>query len=94
MRAVPVSLAALAAALALSGPVQAAERLAGSRPDIAAAREAGAKWIVLTYHKPVYSASYHALQDTDVQVTREEFVKIADGGQPHIVPVQLHDIAL
>ena len=35
MRAVPVSLAALAAALALSGPVQAAERLAGSRPDIA-----------------------------------------------------------
>ena len=49
-----------------------------AKQDIAAAREAGAKWIVLTYHKPVYSASYHALQDTDVQVTREEFVKIAD----------------
>jgi predicted Zn-dependent protease len=34
MRMVPVSLAALAAALALGGPAQAAERLAGARPDI------------------------------------------------------------
>lgn len=49
-----------------------------AKQDITKAREAGTKWIVLTYHKPVYSASYHALQDEDVQVTREEFVKIAD----------------
>lgn len=49
-----------------------------ARRDIQAARAAGANWVVLMYHKPVYSASYHALQDDDVQVTREEFVRLAD----------------
>lgn len=49
-----------------------------AKKDIAAAREAGASWIILAYHKPVYSASYHSLQDKDVQVTREEFVRLAD----------------
>ncbi|WIM67660.1 metallophosphoesterase family protein [Corynebacterium breve] len=54
------------------------EQMEWAKQDIAEARENGADWIVLAYHKPVYSASYHALQDSDVQVTREEFVKIAD----------------
>ncbi len=54
------------------------EQMEWAKADIQAARDAGANWIVLAYHKPVYSASYHALQDEDVQVTREEFVKIAD----------------
>lgn len=49
-----------------------------AKADIAKARKAGAKWVVLTYHKPVYSASYHSLQDSDVQVTRQEFVKLAN----------------
>ncbi|HZK31881.1 MAG TPA: metallophosphoesterase family protein [Corynebacterium sp.] len=53
-------------------------QLEWAKADIQQARDNGANWIVLTYHKPVYSASYHALQDTDVQVTREEFVQLAD----------------
>lgn len=61
-----------------------------AKQDIAEARENGADWIVLMYHKPVYSASYHALQDTDVQKTREEFVKIADELGVDIV-LQGHD---
>ncbi|AWB82192.1 serine/threonine protein phosphatase [Corynebacterium yudongzhengii] len=54
------------------------EQMEWARQDIEQARENGANWIVLAYHKPVYSASYHALQDEDVQVTREDFVKMAD----------------
>ena len=54
------------------------EQMEWAKQDIEQAREDGANWIVLMYHKPVYSASYHALQDDDVQVTREEFVQIAD----------------
>lgn len=61
-----------------------------AKKDIEKARAAGANWIVLMYHKPVYSASYHALQDEDVQVTREEFVKIADELGVDIV-LQGHD---
>ncbi|AKK10912.1 purple acid phosphatase family protein [Corynebacterium uterequi] len=49
-----------------------------AKADIAKARENGADWIIMAYHKPVYSASYHSLQDEDVQVTREDFVKLAD----------------
>ena len=54
------------------------EQMEWAKQDIAQARENGAKWVVLAYHKPVYSASYHALQDEDVQVTREDFVQLAD----------------
>lgn len=54
------------------------EQMEWAKKDIAQARENGADWIILAYHKPVYSASYHALQDEDVQVTREEFVEMAD----------------
>lgn len=46
--------------------------------DIKKAKKDGANWIILCYHKPVYSASYHSLQDKDVQVTRQDMVKIAD----------------
>lgn len=61
-----------------------------AKKDIQQARDNGASWIILTYHKPVYSASYHALQDEDVQVTREEFVKLADELGVDIV-LQGHD---
>lgn len=54
------------------------EQMEWAKEDIAQAKENGANWIILAYHKPVYSASYHALQDEDVQVTREDFVQIAD----------------
>lgn len=54
------------------------EQMEWAKQDIAQARDNGANWVVLAYHKPVYSASYHALQDEDVQVTREDFVQLAD----------------
>lgn len=66
------------------------EQMEWAKADIQAARDNGANWIVLMYHKPVYSASYHALQDRDVQVTREEFVQIADELDVDIV-LQGHD---
>lgn len=66
------------------------EQMQWAKADIQEARDNGADWIVLMYHKPVYSASYHALQDTDVQVTREEFVQIADELDVDLV-LQGHD---
>lgn len=66
------------------------KQLEWAKADIKKARADGADWIVLAYHKPVYSASYHALQDEDVQVTREEFVKLADELDVDVV-MQGHD---
>ena len=34
--------------------------------------------IILNYHKPIFSKSYHSLQDTDVQNVRDEFMAIID----------------
>ncbi|GAB3058910.1 metallophosphoesterase [Salinicoccus sesuvii] len=48
------------------------------REDVEQAREAGAEWIVLNYHKPLYSKSYHSLQDEDVQLVREELTALID----------------
>lgn len=66
------------------------EQMDWAKEDIQTARDNGANWIVLAYHKPIYSASYHALQDDDVQVTREEFAKLADELGVDIV-LQGHD---
>ncbi|MEY8370255.1 metallophosphoesterase family protein [Aerococcaceae bacterium 50-4] len=66
------------------------EQMEWAKQDIQEARDNGANWIVLAYHKPIYSASYHALQDDDVQVTREEFAKLADELGVDIV-LQGHD---
>lgn len=46
------------------------------RSDVEEARANGANWIVLMYHKPIFSKSYHSLQDTDVQLVREEFMEL------------------
>ncbi len=54
------------------------EQLAWIEEDIKQARENGAQWVVLTYHKPLYSKSYHSLQDEDVQKVREEFMHMID----------------
>ncbi|WP_301426217.1 metallophosphoesterase family protein [Carnobacterium sp.] len=54
------------------------EQLAWIEEDIKQARENGAQWVVLTYHKPLYSKSYHSLQDEDVQKVREEFMQMID----------------
>lgn len=54
------------------------EQLAWIEQDIKQARENGAQWVILTYHKPLYSKSYHSLQDEDVQKVREEFMQMID----------------
>lgn len=54
------------------------EQLAWIEEDIKQARENGAKWVVLSYHKPLFSKSYHSLQDDDVQKVREEFMQMID----------------
>ena len=54
------------------------EQLAWIEEDINQARENGAEWIILNYHKPLFSKSYHSLQDEDVQLVREEFMELID----------------
>lgn len=54
------------------------EQLEWIEQDIQEARENGAEWIILNYHKPIYSRSYHSLQDDDVQLVREEFMELID----------------
>lgn len=48
------------------------------RKDVAKARENGANWINLSYHKPLFSKSYHSLQYTDVANVRQELMKLID----------------
>lgn len=54
------------------------EQMEWIREDIEQARENGAEWVVLNYHKPLYSKSYHSLQDEDVQEIREELTALID----------------
>ena len=43
------------------------------------AKEAGEiDWIIVNYHRPLFSSSYHALEDENVQLTREELMKTLD----------------
>ncbi|AYW49801.1 serine/threonine protein phosphatase [Tetragenococcus halophilus] len=46
--------------------------------DIKEARSNGTNWVVMTYHKPLFSRSYHSLEDEDVQAVREEFMEQID----------------
>ncbi len=46
--------------------------------DVKQARQNGAKWVILAYHKPLYSKGYHSLQDRDVQAVRNGFMKLID----------------
>lgn len=54
------------------------EQMQWIREDIEQARADGAEWVVLNYHKPLYSKSYHSLQDEDVQEIREELTALID----------------
>ena len=54
------------------------EQLDWAKKDVEEARANGAKWVILAYHKPIFSKSYHSLQDSDVQAVREEFMKLID----------------
>lgn len=48
------------------------------KQDVEQARANGAQWVVLSYHKPLFSKSYHSLQDSDVQLVRDEFMALID----------------
>jgi len=54
------------------------EQMSWIEQDIKKARENGAEWIVLSYHKPLFSRSYHSLEDEDVQAVRDEFMQQID----------------
>lgn len=54
------------------------EQLDWIRKDVEQARKNGAQWVVLQYHKPLFSKSYHSLSDEDVQNVREDFMKLID----------------
>src|SRR5699024_6353121 len=54
------------------------EQLGSMSADITQAREHGAEWIVMSYHKPLFSKSYHSLQDEDVQKVGEELMQMID----------------
>lgn len=54
------------------------EQLAWIKEDVKQARKNGAKWVILAYHKPLFSKSYHSLLDEDVQKVREEFMQLID----------------
>lgn len=54
------------------------EQMQWIKEDIEQARADGAEWVVLNYHKPLYSKSYHSLQDEDVQEIREELTALID----------------
>ena len=43
------------------------------------AKEAGEiDWIIVNYHRPLYSSSYHPLEDENVQLSREELMETLD----------------
>lgn len=54
------------------------QQLTWLREDVQKARKNGAKWIILSYHKPLFSKSYHSLEDEDVQNVRDDFMKAID----------------
>lgn len=54
------------------------EQMTWIEEDITQAKENGANWIVLMYHKPMFSMSYHSLEDDEVQVVREELMQLID----------------
>lgn len=66
------------------------EQIAWIEEDIKQARKNGAQWVILSYHKPLFSKSYHSLLDEDVQKVREEFMQLIDDLDVDLV-LQGHD---
>lgn len=54
------------------------EQMTWLREDIQAARDNGAKWVILGYHRPLFSMSYHSLQDEEIQPVRDELMQMID----------------
>lgn len=51
-------------------------QMAWLRQDLQSASAQDADWRVVAFHKPVFSGSYHSLQDTDVQNSRDELIQV------------------
>lgn len=51
-------------------------QMAWLRQDLQSASAQNADWRVVAFHKPVFSGSYHSLQDTDVQNSRDELIQV------------------
>lgn len=51
-------------------------QMAWLRQDLQSASAQNADWKVVAFHKPVFSGSYHSLQDTDVQNSRDELIQV------------------
>ena len=69
------------------------EQMDWIKKDIKQAKQNGAKWIILNLHKPMYSKSYHALSDEDVNKIRNELTKEIDELDVDLV-LQGHDHVL
>lgn len=55
------------------------EQLDWLREDLEkASQDENVNWIAVVAHKPLFSRSYHSLQDTDVQIIREELMEMID----------------
>lgn len=54
------------------------EQMDWLKADVQKAREKGVDWVILTYHRPLFSKGYHSLQDPEVQSVRDEFMKTID----------------
>lgn len=51
------------------------EQMDWIKADVKKARDNGVDWVILTYHRPLFSKGYHSLQDVEVQNVRDEFMK-------------------
>lgn len=51
-------------------------QMAWLRQDLQSESAQNAYWRVVAFHKPLFSGSYHSLQDTDVQNSRDELIQV------------------
>lgn len=51
-------------------------QMAWLHQDLQSESAQNADWRVVAFHKPVFSGSYHSLQDTDVQNSRDELIQV------------------
>lgn len=65
-----------------AAPMISKEQMSWFEEELKAAQEARDKgeinWIIVNYHRPLVSASYHSLEDEKVQLVRDELMAILD----------------
>lgn len=65
-----------------NAPMISQQQMAWFEEELKAAQEARNKgeinWIIVNYHRPLVSASYHSLEDEKVQLVRADLMKILD----------------